>query len=59
MRKETGAHKEILLHLIFLLQESKFVSITVCLVFFRIMVLRSLSPASLKNKISSQNLKRI
>lgn len=50
MRKETGAHKEISLHLILQLQESKSVSTSDCLVFFRIKVLKNLSPASLKNK---------
>lgn len=59
MRKETGAHKEISLHLILQLQESKSVSISDCLVFFRIKVLKSLSPASLKNKRSSQHLRPI
>lgn len=49
MRKEAGTHKENSFHLILQLQESKFVSITVCLVFFRIKVLKSLSPVPLKN----------
>lgn len=59
IRKETGVDKKISFHLILQLQESKFVSINDCLVFFRIKVLKSLSPASLKNKISSQNLRHI
>lgn len=50
MGKETGAHKEISRHLILQLQESKFVSITLHLVFFRIKALKSLSPASFKIK---------
>lgn len=58
MRKENRDSKKISLHLILQLQEFKFVSITVCLVFLRIKVLKSLSPASLKNKIS-QNLRHI
>lgn len=50
MGGETGAHKEISLHLILQLQEPKFVSITLRLVFFRIKALKSLSPASFKIK---------